>query len=103
MLWVERVGADGEFFFFERLHHLLEVRKGLSRKEADVDHVGPVVAVPSGLLKDLFHGQRGGVGDLGEDVDVVAGKVGFPTALAEKGGKVLEIDRPPNDRHPKFF
>ena len=68
----------------QRAHRLLQMRKRRIGQAAEIDDIGAFVRQVLGALQDRLDGQRRGVDDLGEDLDVVFGHVGGLARAAEK-------------------
>ena len=75
------------------------MRKRRVGQAAEIDHVGAALHIVLRALDDRFDGQRRGIDDLGEDLDVVFGHVGGLARAAEKERDVLELVGAAQERH----
>jgi hypothetical protein len=96
---VGRIDANLVAHLFQRPDRLLEMRKGRVGQAAEIDHISATLHVAFRALHDGVHGKRGGIDNLGEDLDVVFGHVGRLPRAAEKNGNVLQLVGPAQEGH----
>ena len=99
LVGVGGVDADLVALLLQRLDGFLQMRKGRVRQTAEVDHIGALLHVILRALHDRLDGERRGIDDLGEDLNVVFGHVGGLARPAEILRDVLEFVGPAQERH----
>ncbi len=96
------IDADGKAFGLQRPHRLAEQRKRRLRQAAEVDDVGAGRGKRVRPRDQCLDRQHRRIDDLGEDPDVVAGKVGRLAGPAEERRQVGDLVRAAHERHAEM-
>ena len=99
LVGVGGIDADLVALLLQRGDGLLEMRERRVRQATEIDHIGAALGIVLRALDDGLDRERGGIDDLGEDLDVVFGHVGGLARPAEILRDVLELVGPAQERH----